>query len=343
MKSQKTLHTIIGIFSLMALLNLTRVSAADLLNDPVLGGGEISYTPPFAMTHSIEIERGLLVYNHGTERAIVFQIENFGSGTESQGTNSFADANDVSIEVMKRGIEASYARNPFAATNVAAKIIKIDGHDAVELYAQRVPGMWADHIVMFWHKDTIWSKTTGLTIVVFDSNEDDRKKLIESVKSAKYFPPSVVSHAEDADTVKTEYNEAAANGATAINLKTWTTTRAGQVIIQHEERDLTHNGKFEQVDTLIFHDGKKVLHFSTVLGKRSCFFYPEAGFTVLQSDTDGDGRYDRISISDAHEQPVDSFTIASDGKVTPIPDADLKKQQDLLKRFDEAMKNFDKR
>jgi hypothetical protein len=154
---------------------------------------------------------------------------------------------------------------------------------------------------------------------------------------------SLISHAEDADTVKTEYREAAANGAAAINLKTWTTTRSGQVIIKHEERDLTRSGKFEQIDTLIFHDGKKVLHFVTLLGKRSCFFHPEAGFTVLQSDSDGDGRYDRIVISDAHEQMVDSFTIAPDGKLTPISDAELKKQLDVMKRFSEGMKKFDKR
>jgi hypothetical protein len=152
-----------------------------------------------------------------------------------------------------------------------------------------------------------------------------------------------VSHAEDAGTVKTEYRETAVNGAAAINLKTWTTTRNGLVILKHVERDLTRSGKFDQVDTIIFYDGKKVLHFASLLGKRSCFFHPEAGVTVLQSDSDGDGRYDRIVISDAHKQMVDSFTVAADGKVTPISDAELKKQQDALKLFGETMKNFDKR
>ncbi len=151
------------------------------------------------------------------------------------------------------------------------------------------------------------------------------------------------SHAEDAGTLKTEYYEAAVNGGTAINYKRWNTSRDGKIIVTHEERDLTHKGTFDQIDTLIFHDGKKVLHFVTLLGKRSCFYHPEAGFTVLQSDSDGDGRYDRIVISDAHEQMVDSFTIAPDGKVTPISDAELKKQLDIMKRFSETMKNFDKR
>jgi len=153
---------------------------------------------------------------------------------------------------------------------------------------------------------------------------------------------SRTSHAEDAGTLKTEYYEAAVNGATAINYKRWNTSRDDKVIVTHEERDLTRSGKFEQIDTLIFHDGKKVLHFVTLLGKRSCFFHPEAGFKVLQGDSDGDGRYDRIVISDAREQMVDSFTIAADGRITPIPDAELKKTQDMLKRGAEIMKNFDK-
>ena len=154
---------------------------------------------------------------------------------------------------------------------------------------------------------------------------------------------SLISHAEDAGTLKTEYYEAAVNGAAAINYKRWNTSRDGKVIITHTETDQLHNGKFDLIDTLVFHDGKKVLHFVTLLGKRSCFFHPEAGFTVLQGDSDGDGRYDRIVISDAHEQMVDSFTIAADGRITPMPDAELKKTQEMLKRGAQIMKDFDKR
>jgi hypothetical protein len=153
---------------------------------------------------------------------------------------------------------------------------------------------------------------------------------------------SVIGRAQDADTLKTEYYEAAVNGATAINYKRWNTSRDGKIIVTHEERDLTRKGTFNQIDTLIFHDGKKVLHFVTLLGKRSCFFHPDAGFKVLQGDSDGDGRYDRIVISDTREQMVDSFTIAPDGRITPMPDAELKKTQDMLKRGAEIMKNFDK-
>ena len=153
---------------------------------------------------------------------------------------------------------------------------------------------------------------------------------------------TLVTHAEDAGTLKTEYYEAAVNGATAINYKRWNTSRDGKIIVTHTETDQLQKGKFDLINTLIFHDGKKVLHFVTLLGKRSCFFHPEAGIKVLQGDSDGDGRYDRIVFSDAREQMVDSFTIAADGRVTPIPDAELKKTQDMLKRGAEIMKNFDK-
>jgi hypothetical protein len=142
--------------------------------------------------------------------------------------------------------------------------------------------------------------------------------------------------------LKTEYYEAAVNGATAINYKRWNTFRDGKLILTHEERDLTQKGVFSQIDDLVLQDGKKVVHFVTLMGKRSCFFHPQAGFKVLQSDSDGDGRYDRLVISDAREQMVESYTITVDGKITPIPDAELRKLQDMQKRFGEAMRNFDK-
>jgi hypothetical protein len=150
---------------------------------------------------------------------------------------------------------------------------------------------------------------------------------------------SRTSSAEDSGTLKTEYYESAINGAT-INYKRWNTSRDGKLIITREERDENHSGKFDQVDTLIFHDGKKVLHFFTLLGKPACFFHPEAGFTVLQSDSDGDGHYDCIVISDA-EHVVDAFTLAPDGRIIPISDAKLKQQQDALKLLHDAMKKMD--
>jgi hypothetical protein len=148
---------------------------------------------------------------------------------------------------------------------------------------------------------------------------------------------------EDASPLKTEYYESAVNSATAINYKRWDTFRNGKLIVKREERDLLHTGKFVQIDEIVFHDGQKILHFSTIDGKRSCFFHPQGGFTVLQSDSDGDGRYDRILVSDAKEQMVDSFSIGPDGHIVPTPDAELKKLQDILKQSAEAMKNFDKK
>lgn len=191
MKTHKTLHSSISIFLMMALISVTRVLAADLLNDPILGGGEISYSPPFAMPHSIQDDS--VAYVHGNNTAISFHVIGFGMGPGPDGRDDFADTNAVSIEVMRRALEKENARG-FVGTNVVAKIVKMDGREAVEIYGKKkgffgVPDMWSDTIVMFWHKDTSWSKTTGLGIAISDVNEDDCQKLIESVKSAKYHPP----------------------------------------------------------------------------------------------------------------------------------------------------------
>ncbi|HEX5399814.1 MAG TPA: hypothetical protein VFY06_12290 [Verrucomicrobiae bacterium] len=190
MKTHKTLYLSIAVCLMITLTNVVCALAADLLNDPILGGGEISYTPPFAMSHSVGDDS--VTYRHGEGIAISFHVTYFGFGPKPHGADSFADANAVSIQVMRRAISAAYA-DSFTETNVVAKIIKIDGRDAVEIYGKRKgfggPEKWADTIVMFWHKDTIWSKTAGLTIAISDVNEDDCKKLIESVKAAKYHPP----------------------------------------------------------------------------------------------------------------------------------------------------------
>jgi hypothetical protein len=151
-----------------------------------------------------------------------------------------------------------------------------------------------------------------------------------------------ILRAEEPTTLKTEYYEAAVNGGKAINYKRWSTSRDGKVILRHEEHDLMQNGKFSQIDTIVFHDGKKLLHFITIDGKRSCFYHPEPGCTVTQGDSDGDGRYDKIIISDAKGLVVDYFNIGADGKLTPISDAELKTMQKALKDFSDGMKNFDK-
>jgi hypothetical protein len=151
-----------------------------------------------------------------------------------------------------------------------------------------------------------------------------------------------ILRAEEQTTLKTEYYEAAVNGGKAINYKRWNTSREGIVILTHEERDLMQNGKFSQIDTIVFHDGKKLLHFTTIDGKRSCFTHPEPGCTVLQGDSDGDGRYDRIVINDKKGTIVGYFDIGGDGKLIPISDAQLKKMQDGLKAFSDGMKDFDK-
>ena len=79
-----------------------------------------------------------------------------------------------------------------------------------------------------------------------------------------------VLQAEDQLALKTEYYEAAVNGSKAINFKRWSTSRSGTIILTHEERDLLMNGKFNQVDTIVFHNGKKLLHIITIEGKGIC-------------------------------------------------------------------------
>jgi hypothetical protein len=105
--------------------------------------------------------------------------------------------------------------------------------------------------------------------------------------------------AEEENTLKTDYHEAAIDGGKSINYKRWNTSRSGKIILTHEETDPTRTGKFNQIDTIVFHDGKKLLHFMSIDGKRMCFYHPETGCTVLHGDSDGDGRDDRIVINDA--------------------------------------------
>ena len=108
------------------------------------------------------------------------------------------------------------------------------------------------------------------------------------VASTIFASPFNALRAEDQTTLKTEYYEAAVNGGKAVNYKQWKTSRDGKLILTHEERDLMQNGKFVQIDTIIFQDGKKLLHFVTLSGKRTCFYHPEAGYTAMLSHLAGD-------------------------------------------------------
>ena len=191
MNTHISLHLRFQIYLLLALMSMARVLAADLLNDPILGGGEISYSPPFLMSHSIQDDS--VGYVHGDNTAVSFHVDESVPMPGPNGRVNFAETNSPSIEELKQAIESANAHS-FVQTNVVAKIIKIDGREAVEIYGKKkgcfgVPDMWADTICMFWHKDTTWSRTTGLGIAISDVNEDNCQKLIESVKSAKYHPP----------------------------------------------------------------------------------------------------------------------------------------------------------
>ncbi len=176
----------------MALISVTRVLAVDVLNDPILVGGEISYTPPFAMTHSIREES--VSYINGNHEAVSFQITMFPPDGGQSLEDGFADSNPVSTEVMRRALQAGFTGS-FIGTNVVAKIIKLDGNEAVEIYGKKkgysgVPDMWTDTIMIIWRRGTTWSRSMGLLITVSDLNDEAVcQKLIESVKSAKYHPP----------------------------------------------------------------------------------------------------------------------------------------------------------
>ena len=138
--------------------------------------------------------------------------------------------------------------------------------------------------------------------------------------------------AADAGTLKTEYNESAINGSATINFKQWKTSRQGKVILTHETTVLMAGDTFDMISTIIFHDGHKILQLSSSLGKRLCSFQPQADYKALLVDADNDGIYDGIVITDARDRLIDSFTIAPDGRVTPISDAELQTRKELEQR-----------
>jgi len=196
MKTHKSPHLSISIFLMMALISAIRVLAADLLNDPILDGGEISYTPPFAMPHSTRGDPSgfaSVSYINGNNEAVSFQITTF-PPDGLPGSDGFEDTNAVSIEVMRQALQAEFT-GKFVGTNAVAKIIKLDGKEAVEIYGKKkgyfgVPDMWTDTIMIIWRKGKTWSRSSGLLITVSDlKDEAVCQKLIESVKSAKYYPP----------------------------------------------------------------------------------------------------------------------------------------------------------
>ena len=144
------------------------------------------------------------------------------------------------------------------------------------------------------------------------------------------------------DGLKTEYYEAAVNSAPdpTINYKKWTTSRDGEIILVREERDLTRDGKWSQVDQIIMVKGKKVVHFLSLEGRRSVIFHPDANAKVIQADTDGDGIHERISLLDQKDRTLDIFQADKAGRITPISDDELAKWHKMLKDYSEVMKDF---
>ncbi|MES2659232.1 MAG: hypothetical protein V4689_11495 [Verrucomicrobiota bacterium] len=141
---------------------------------------------------------------------------------------------------------------------------------------------------------------------------------------------------------KTEYYEAAVNGAQVINYKQWKTFRGNQLILTHEERDLGGDGSFSVIDFFVYHSGKKIIHSASVGKRRIFIFYPDAGAKAMQSDSDGDGRYDRLTIMDDHDKELETFAITPNGQLTPNREAVLKEYEEALKNAEEQMKKLPK-
>ena len=151
--------------------------------------------------------------------------------------------------------------------------------------------------------------------------------------------------ARDLPPLKTEYYESATNGAAKINYKLWKTVRGGQLLMTREERDITGDGTFSSIDYLVYHNGQKVfqftsVEFSAVERRRLCIFYPVSGAQAMQSDSDGDGRYDKLTIMDDRDKSVETFAIAPDGRLTPNREADLKEELEALERAEKDMKKL---
>ncbi len=140
--------------------------------------------------------------------------------------------------------------------------------------------------------------------------------------------------------LKTNYYEAAVNSAPdpTINYKKWTITRNGKDILVREERDLARNGTWAQIDQIILFDGKKVVHFISLEGKRTVIYYPDTQLKVVQGN--GDGDWKRITLMAGSERTVDIFQVDKSGLVIPVSDEELVTWQTMMKNFSEAMKEF---
>ena len=176
------------------------VSLCQTFGDQLLDGA-ISYTPPFPMHRGDlgggGLPRGGIMYrtdpgdgtNIYTQVDFMFTSVLWLSPKPSQATNI------NSIEDIKALLEAESA-GQFVKTNYPAKIVKLDGLDAVEyggekeIYGMREKSLWTYKICIFWHKERQWQRSTILLIDVAAQKEDVCKKLVESIKAAKIQPPA---------------------------------------------------------------------------------------------------------------------------------------------------------
>jgi len=176
-------RALIAATSVIALVcGMPQTTGADLLSGPILEGGQISYSPPFPMPHYIS--DGSVKYVSNSAVSVAFWVDMMVQPNTPNRKALLSETNAPSIDELKR-LFVSQSGASFIGTNVVANIIKLDGREAVQLY-KKDRGYF---ICFVWQKGTNMARTVVLKIAVFCANENDSRKLMDSVESAKFYPP----------------------------------------------------------------------------------------------------------------------------------------------------------
>jgi hypothetical protein len=175
------------------------ISLSQTFGDQLLDGA-ISYNPPFSMNRSDASEPGLpadgIMYrtDPGDRTNIYTEVDFMIESVLMLSQNPSQATTINSVEDLKTSLETQFARQ-FVKTNYPAKMVKLDGQDAVEYGGEEVingmaeKSLWTYHICIFWHKEQQWNRSSILLINVAAQREETCKRLVESVKAAKIRPP----------------------------------------------------------------------------------------------------------------------------------------------------------
>lgn len=140
--------------------------------------------------------------------------------------------------------------------------------------------------------------------------------------------------------LKTDYSESISSSSlNSTSNRTWTTSRDGRIILIRVENDLTRDETWAQVDQSIMLNGKPVMHFVSLKGKRSTIYHPDSQAQVIQTDPDAEGLPSRITLLDSKQQIVDIFQADQTGRISPANDEELMKWRGLFKQM-ESLENF---